>query len=306
MKLEYCHSETFNFGDDLNPWLWPKLLGDTFDDNTDSYFLGIGTILTKKRINERLKEAKRIIIFSSGAWDEELPTLDERCQVFGVRGPRTAEKLGLSPDLAIGDGAYLLRKVALPVPEKKSGIGFIPHHRSEDFVDWQSVCDSAGLKFISAKQPVEDFLLDLQGCEKVVTEAMHGAIVADALRIPWIPVKFSPAFNEEKWYDFAESMNLNISFETLPFMSKITMPIGKMLENAIKRGLSRYLSCPVKWSRLPVVFKSASSQELKELSDSLHKLSLINGILSDEKHVNFITEQQFAIVQDIKKSMRCQ
>lgn len=197
MKLEYCHSETYNFGDDLNPWLWPKLLGDIFDGDSATCFLGIGTILTKKRINDRLKTAKKIIILTSGAWDEDLPTLDARCQVLGVRGPRTAQKLGLSLDLAVGDGAYLLRKVDLPVPLEKSGIGFIPHHRSEDYIDWQSLCDDAGIKFISAKQPVEDFLLALQSCEKVVTEAMHGAIVADALRIPWIPVKFSPAFNEE-------------------------------------------------------------------------------------------------------------
>lgn len=111
MKLEYCHSETYNFGDDLNPWLWPKLLGNTINESSETYFLGIGTILTKKRVNERLKDAKKLIIFSSGAWDEELPILDERCQVLGVRGPRTAHKLGLSADKAIGDGATCFGKL---------------------------------------------------------------------------------------------------------------------------------------------------------------------------------------------------
>ncbi|MGF1699871.1 polysaccharide pyruvyl transferase family protein [Photobacterium makurazakiensis] len=305
MKLEYCHSETYNFGDDLNPWLWPKLLGDVLDDNSDTYFLGIGTILTNKRVNERLKDAKKLIIFSSGAWDEELPTLDERCQVLGVRGPRTAKKLGLSADMGIGDGAYLLRKVVLPQAESKaSGVGFIPHHRSEDFIDWQAVCDQAGVKFISAKQPVDDFLIALQSCEKVVTEAMHGAIVADALRIPWVGAKFSPAFNEEKWYDFAESMSIKLSFYSLPFMSQTRMDAGKVIENLIKRSLSKIFPSPLKWARLPVTLFTASEKDLKILSDKLSSISQeCDGILSEDEHVKRVTERQYQIIQKIKKSL---
>ncbi|WP_299017026.1 polysaccharide pyruvyl transferase family protein [uncultured Photobacterium sp.] len=302
MKLEYCRSETYNFGDDLNSWLWPKLLGDKIDECSDTYFLGIGTILTKKRINENLKDARKIVIFSSGGWDEDLPRLDERCQVFGVRGPRTAEKLGVAPELAVGDGAYLLRKVTLPQAEKKSGIGFIPHHRSEDFIDWQSVCDKAGLKFISAKQPVDDFLVALQGCEKVVTEAMHGAIVADALRIPWVAAKFSPAFNEGKWYDFTESMAISLTFESLPFMAQFKMGFGKVFENATKKWLSKIFSCPRKWSRLPVYFTIASQSDLDNLSKALCEISGNNsGVLSGDEHVELVTERQYQIVQDIIK-----
>ncbi|WP_162062309.1 hypothetical protein [Vibrio taketomensis] len=63
---------------------------------------------------------------------------------------------------------------------------------------------------------------------------MHGAIIADALRIPWKGVRFSPAFDDEKWYDFAESMDVKLMLHDLPFMSMNKMSYGKLLENSYK------------------------------------------------------------------------
>ena len=49
MKLHYCKTPSGNFGDDLNTWLWPTLLGENFfDTNEDTLFLGVGTILNQK------------------------------------------------------------------------------------------------------------------------------------------------------------------------------------------------------------------------------------------------------------------
>ena len=106
MIIEYCRTKSYNFGDDLNPWLWPRLLGDELlskDDGTR--LIGIGTLLTHKRLHVQLKNAKELIIFSSGTWDDRAPALPAKCRVYGVRGPRTAKRLGLSADKAIGDGA---------------------------------------------------------------------------------------------------------------------------------------------------------------------------------------------------------
>lgn len=46
---------------------------------------------------------------------------------------------------------------------------------------------------------------------------MHGAIISDAFRIPWIPVKCFPFIDEFKWLDFTSSMNIkDFEFNFLP------------------------------------------------------------------------------------------
>ncbi|CAK3173399.1 Polysaccharide pyruvyl transferase family protein [Vibrio crassostreae] len=304
-KLEYCLSDTYNVGDDLNPWLWPQLFGDLIVEDSSRYFLGIGTILTEKRLNKTLSGADEVIIFSSGAWEWNVPKLSYKCTVYGVRGPRTAKKLGLKPELVVGDGAYLLREVDFPKAEKQKGkIGFIPHHRSEDFIDWDKVCQKIGLTYITAKQPVESFLLALQECESVVTEAMHGAIIADALRIPWKGVRFSPAFDDEKWYDFAESMDVELSLHDLPFMSVNKMPIGKLLENTYKRNVAKlFKSSSRKWLSLVTVYKLASNDDMKNLQLKLKVLAndKSNYQLSSLEQLNAIVEIQKNVINKIIK-----
>lgn len=272
-KLEYCLSDTYNVGDDLNLWLWPQLFGDLIVEDSSRYFLGIGTILTEKRL--KMLAEKEVVIFSSGAWEWNVPTLGDNCTVYGVRGPRTASKLGLKSDLVVGDGAYLIREVDFPKAEKQKGkVGFIPHHRSEDYIDWDKICQEIGLTYITAKQPVEEFLLALQECECVVTEAMHGAIIADALRIPWKGVRFSPAFDDEKWYDFAESMDVELMLHDLPFMSVNKMSPGKLLENSHKRIVARlFPASPRKWLSLVTVYKLASNNDMTRLKVKLKTLA---------------------------------
>jgi succinoglycan biosynthesis protein ExoV len=45
---------------------------------------------------------------------------------------------------------------------------------------------------------------------------MHAAIVADALRVPWIPVVLSPQSNSFKWLDWTLSLSLPYNPTTLP------------------------------------------------------------------------------------------
>jgi succinoglycan biosynthesis protein ExoV len=306
MIIEYCRSKTLNFGDDLNPWLWPQLMGEDIFKNEDGvYFVGIGTVLTKKRLDIQLADAKEIVIFSSGAWGENTPILSDKCKVYGVRGPRTAKKLGLSENLAIGDGAYLLRNIPLAPVEKQFDIGFIPHHGSEQYIDWQVVCDQLGIKFISAKQPVEAFLLQLRSCRKIVTEAMHGAITADAMRIPWIPVKFSPLFSEEKWYDFAECMEIELKFQVLTFISQNKMKLPKLIEIGAKKLLSKLLGIKPKWSELIFTPFPADSERSAKLVDELKAIiATPEAYLSTDKKVDEITNRQndilMKIVEDYK------
>jgi succinoglycan biosynthesis protein ExoV len=116
----------------------------------------------------------------------------------------------------------------------------VPHHRSEDYINWEPICRAAGVQLISARQGVEPFIQQLTSCKLVVSEAMHGAIFADALRIPWLPAKFSPAFREDKWLDWADSMSLDLHFHILPAVHDKPFPLGKRLEKTFKQLMSRF------------------------------------------------------------------
>ena len=303
MKLEYCRTKTYNFGDDLNPWLWHKLLGEELLSRDDGiYLVGIGTLLTSKRLEVQLMEAKEVIIFSSGTWDDCAPALPENCKVYGVRGPRTAERLGLSKDKVIGDGAYLLRKVTLPDAKPTDDIGFMPHHRSEQYIDWQAICDQLDIKFISAIQPVDECLAQLRSCRRLITEAMHGAIVADAMRVPWTPVKFSPLFREDKWYDFAESMQLTLEFFPLPFINQRSMPLLKMVEVGGKKLISQAFNIKPKWQRLIFSGFGKSPESTSTLIESLKEVILLNKTyLSSDEVVESVTNKQYELVLQLKK-----
>jgi len=134
-----------------------------------------------------------------------------------VRGPRTTKTFGLDPDLAIGDSAILLRKlVDLNSRRKEKVIGYMPHWESMERGNWEQVCKLAGIKLIDPRHSVENVLEELLNCEFLVTEAMHGAIVGDALRIPWIAITPHEPTHREKWFDWAEALGLELHSHYLP------------------------------------------------------------------------------------------
>lgn len=282
MKLNDRDLKRPNFGDDLNNWLWPKLIPECLEEDDGIDFLGIGTLLSNKRFSQKLRNSEKVVIFSSGCWGVDVPTVDSRWHIYGVRGPRTAAHLKISDSKVIGDGAYLLSGLPLPSTSSASKIAFIPHHRSEQYVDWPKVCELAGLKFISATQDVDSFLLDVSQCKKVVAEAMHGAIAADIFRIPWIPTSFAPNFNNEKWLDWVESMDMQIEFSQLPMTYQRKLSLLKSVENFAKKRMRRIQLGPEKWERLPDSLFQTSNRAPNDLVHKLNQLADKPGHMSSD------------------------
>lgn len=121
----------------------------------------------------------------------------------------TARILKLDQKYAIGDGALLLSNVYDKKCSKKYKCSFMPHHISEEFFNWREICDIIGLHYISPSGSILKCIDEIQESELIISEAMHGAIVADVLRVPWIPIKIYNHINEFKWQDWMMSLDLD-------------------------------------------------------------------------------------------------
>ena len=121
------------------------------------------------------------------------------------------------------------------------------------------------------------------------------------MRIPWTPVKFSPLFREDKWLDFAQSMQLHLDFHTLPFVSQRRMPVLKTIEKRTKRMVSRTFNIKPKWQELIVAERHDKEAQVATLIQSLQDV-IESGqtYLSDDAVVESVVDKQYALVQQLK------
>lgn len=208
MKLTYFQGNPPNFGDELNATIWQSLLPKGFlDDDDDVLFLGIGSIIQ----DIYPAKARKVVVGSgfAGAYSTLPDVHDGSWDIRFVRGSETCKELGLAQDLAITDGAVLLRQTPLPDPTPGIRVAFVPHYESVERGAWQRVCALAGVHFIDPTKPTDLVLADIQGADLIITEAMHGAIVSDALRTPWIGVKTMHHVHRRKWFDWTGSLDID-------------------------------------------------------------------------------------------------
>jgi succinoglycan biosynthesis protein ExoV len=217
-----------NFGDDLNAWLWPRLFGDALDAVPDSVvFVGIGSIL-----GTRIPRAERTIVFGPGVAYGPPPVPDASWIFLAVRGPHSARALGLDRSVVRGDPAMLVGRYLQQDPGADR-VSLMLHHLSS-LSRWRLVARLLGWQFIDPTQPVEATLSQLSRTRLLLTSAMHGAIVADAMRIPWIAIRNSAGINTEKWDDWGASLQLTPRFHDL-----IHIPSeGKAPPSALVRMIS--------------------------------------------------------------------
>ena len=205
MELVYFRLSETNFGDEMNTWLWDDILPGWRDAAPEVHLMGVGTILNRSMTPEGRK-----LVLGSGAGYGALPDVsDGSWDIRAVRGPLTAEALGLPAERAVADPAVLLP----PLPRfadivHEGGTIFVPHHDSAHTCDWETVCSRLGIGFVSPTGDAEAVIRRIAGAERVIAESMHAAIIADAFGVPWQGVSLSASFNGRKWLDWSRSLGL--------------------------------------------------------------------------------------------------
>jgi len=212
MKLFYF-KHISNFGDELNAWLWDRLLPDILDDDDNTLFLGIGSYLN----SEWIPTGHRVVVFSSGAGYGPIPNINDTWSIYCVRGPLTARALNLDPAAAVTDAAALIQREYSARNDKCYKTSYIPHHYSDKEAGnfWRTICHDLSVNYIDPHLPVDEVLAEIQKSELLITEALHGAIVADVLRVPWVPVTSGSHILDFKWRDWCASLDMQYQPENL-------------------------------------------------------------------------------------------
>lgn len=236
-RLVHYKANTGNVGDDFSEWLFSRYLGTALTEESDTLLFGVGSILDR-RFDESFSNGKGIrrrLVFGSGA--RSATTLPDMTQgewrIYCVRGPLTACALGL-PDRAVADPAILAPKFRPGAPAPGS-VGIVPYYTASHTM-WEQIANKLGWTIVSPHLGVEDFLDALTRCSRVFCESMHGAIFADAYRIPWRPLSGTGANSEGpthafKWTDWSAAMGTGFDSIRIPpisaFARKGLIEIGK-------------------------------------------------------------------------------
>lgn len=298
MKLYYFKDPKGNFGDDLNEWLWGKLITDFFDEDESALFVGIGTL-----INDRLPKEPVKHIFGSGVGYGNLPEIDDRFSIHALRGYLSAQALGQPNGIVITDAAILVRTVLSDyIPEKKYKFGFMPTGEALRNYNWEEICDELGYCFISPHSSVEDVINKILSCDVLISEAMHGAIVADAIRVPWIPVDCYGGVLKFKWDDWLSTTNIPYRPIRLPSLFR-EFPTEGYLDKFkifLKRNLKNVGVWSSAWaSPFP---KPTSNREKEAALSAMYNMSNSESFLSSDIIVSELTARYLDLLDNFKNN----
>ena len=210
MQLYRWRGAARNFGDELNTLLWPRLLPDFFDDDPAELFLGIGSVLDARHDADGGEAGRRRRLWRLSAL--------RRCStragsIHWVRGPRTARLLGLPETCGLGDPAMLLTCPGDGGGSLDSASCRIS--RVSPRGAWAEAAAAAGITLIDPRDDPAAIIAAIGNCRVLLSEAMHGVIVADAMRVPWVALRPLAPVHRAKWHDWADTLDLQVRFHQL-------------------------------------------------------------------------------------------
>ncbi len=128
----------------------------------------------------------------------------------------------------------------------RNKILIIPHHSNPCVrllfdKDYQLYYQLGDYLIINPLANLHNILKLISESRYVISEAMHGAIIADAFRIPWASVCFGGKVNEMKWHDWLLSFDEKYSPVIVSPMLSEMSGVYRVL-NKLRLNRSIYLS----------------------------------------------------------------
>lgn len=168
-----------NFGDDINPTFFQKVAGlpaRLATTRSTPHVLGAGSILGKATPDS--------IVCGAGFLAAPASPLMRPRELVAVRGVLSLAAVRGGESTLLGDPLVLIDSLVRPVP-KRQRFGFVPHVTSVD--RWRSGSCGRRLVIDPAADPWK-VVEAIGSCEVVLSQSLHGLIVADALGVPnvWV------------------------------------------------------------------------------------------------------------------------
>ena len=207
-----------NWGDDLNKYLLERLTEKrvlfipdnlTFNQKNTlpTHFMFIGSILTFYNLDNA-------VIYGTGIKSPNDTITGKPSKIVSVRGPKTRQRLlenNIDCPQCYGDPALLLPYVYTPKKTGKKDIILIPNEGTPNDIPLLNTMRENGFSILNMAKYDEwtDIIDSIAGSEFVVSESLHGLIVAEAYGVPSVWVEFieHPSWWSFKYNDFYESVN---------------------------------------------------------------------------------------------------
>jgi len=200
-KPLFWHVGRPNFGDDINPFFIQRLLGKPIrfaNDQSRPHLLGVGSILESATPSS--------IVIGSGYLKPESGPLPKGATVISLRGQRSLELAGCDDQILLGDPLVLVDRLFGKSAEKKHRTGLIAHVLNISAMKAQY---GRYAHLISPMQEPWKVVEEIASCEQIVSQSLHGLIVADAFEIPnvWIAPSESMAGGRFKFDDYFSTLD---------------------------------------------------------------------------------------------------
>lgn len=185
--LYWARTDIPNWGDDLNPWLFERLTGikPIYCPHPDvPRLLMAGSILDHAGPKDSC--------WGSGFIDVNAGRRIRLSSATAVRGPLTAEILvqcGSPTSNVFGDPGLLAAGFVETGGDKTHRWAVVPHYIDSDH--GAKLAAQVSAKVVPVSLPIEEFVRQIAGAERVFSSSLHGLICAESLGIPAVWVNFS-------------------------------------------------------------------------------------------------------------------